>query len=160
MFAARQPRFFWIGLLFYVTSFFIVGVSGIRTSSGGPAFGFDCAFITLLFSWEQAKVLLHGLPPISDLIQYFSILISGWINLFFLAFVVISMTGIRPRVGIAIRNAILLMIRSCWIVLHHEHLLPREGYFLWTIGMLFALFSANSTHSVSQEVSATSGVCP
>jgi len=145
MSAAHQPRLFWVGLLLYAVSFFLVAVSGIQTSSGGPAFGFECAFTTLLFSVEQAKVLVHELPSISDPIQYFSVLISGWINLVFLAFVVVSTIGNRLRLGNIIRNAILLMIPFCWIVFHHEQLFPREGYFLWTFGMLFTLFSVDLT---------------
>ena len=39
----------------YVLSFLLVAVVGVRTSSGGPALGYDCAWATLLFSWEFIK---------------------------------------------------------------------------------------------------------
>jgi hypothetical protein len=35
------------------------------------------------------------------------------------------------------------MAPFCWVVFHYENLYPREGYFLWILGMLLALFSPN-----------------
>jgi hypothetical protein len=41
-----------------------------------------------------------------------------------------------------LRNVILLMLPFCWIVFLYRHIYPREGYFLWTGGMLLVLFSS------------------
>jgi hypothetical protein len=145
----RQPRTFWIGLLIYALSFIFVAVANLRTSSGGETFGFHCAYATLLFSWEQAKALLHvptflhGLASISKPLEYFAFLVSGWINPFFLTFVVMAVLGRGKRLGEVLRIAIPFMVPFCWIIFLYEHLLPREGHFLWIAGMLLALFSAN-----------------
>jgi hypothetical protein len=143
MLVTPQPKLFWIGVLLYLVSFFVVAVAGVQTSSGGPAFGFDCAFTTLLFSWEQVKAFAHGLHAISRPLEYFSFLVSGWINPLFLAFIVIAARGGKTKRGTFLRAAILLIAPFCWVVFYYEHLYPREGYFLWIIGILLALFTVN-----------------
>jgi hypothetical protein len=73
--------------------------------------------------------------------ELFSVVVSGWINVFFLSFVTISLSGPAALVRKALRTAILLTIPFCGIVLYCEHLLPREGHFLWIAGMMLALLS-------------------
>src|SRR2546426_10882820 len=133
----RHARQFWIGVLIYVLSFLFVAIAGVRTGSGGPALGYDCAWTTLLFSWELIKSGPRGLSSMSAL--DFSFAVSGWINIVFLAFIAIVLSGRANVARKALRTAILLMIPFCWIVFHYERLLPREGHFLWIAGMVLAL---------------------
>jgi len=36
---------------------------------------------------------------------------------------------------------VVVMIPFSCVVFHYEHFYPREGYFLWVLGMLLALFA-------------------
>jgi len=80
-------------------------------------------------------------------LESFSFAVSGWINIVFLVFIAIALSGRANVAAKALRTAILLMIPFCWIVFHYEHLLPREGHFLWITGMVLALFSNRNATS-------------
>ena len=141
----RHARQFWIGVLIYILSFLLVAVAGIRTSAGGPALGYDCAWTTLLYSWELIKWVLDGMSWIPARLELFSLAVSGLINILFLVFIALALSGRVDSVRKVLRVAILPLFPFCWIVFHDEHLLPREGYFLWVTGMLLALFSNRNT---------------
>jgi hypothetical protein len=51
----------------------------------------------------------------------------------------------------------LLMIPCCWVVFHDEKLYPREGHFVWIIGMLLVLFSSTRTLTSRAPMSSTQG---
>jgi hypothetical protein len=73
--------------------------------------------------------------------QNIPVLISGWINVAFLATVAIGWrSGNGPAFRI-LRTTTLVMIPFCWSVFGHEHLYPREGHILWIASMAGALFS-------------------
>jgi hypothetical protein len=40
-----------------------------------------------------------------------------------------------------LRIVILIFLPFSWVVFVTRHIYPREGYFLWSIGMLLTLFS-------------------
>jgi len=69
-------------------------------------------------------------------------IVSGWINPVFLAFVCINVFGGKAWMANVLRAIIPLMIPFCWVVFHYQHLIPREGHFLWIVGMLLVLYSA------------------
>lgn len=77
----------------------------------------------------------------SDAIKFYSLLISGWINPLLFITIVLMLRSRFPRPCATLKIVILLMIPFCWIVFYHEKLYPREGHFLWVIGMLLMLFS-------------------
>jgi len=75
-------------------------------------------------------------------LEFFSLLISGWINpLFLITIILMSRKRFSQPIAI-LKIIILLMIPFCWIVFYYEKLYPREGHFLWVIGMLLTLFSS------------------
>jgi hypothetical protein len=139
---ALQRIVFWTGLLLYVASFF-PGIFGYRlvavkthnpTTIGGyyEFTGFDCAKAALLGPWEE-----HGPRDVSD----FSLLISGWINPLLVITVFLALWKKYPRATAILRIMILLMIPFCWVFFYYTESYPREGHFLWVIGMLLMLFS-------------------
>jgi hypothetical protein len=120
-----------VGVLLFALSFFLIAVGPGR---GDLAIGFVCAYFTLQYSVLGAKALLH--PSASAIAHYFSYSVSGWINPFFLL-------NLRKPTR-TVRNLLLAMMPFCWVVFYDENLFPREGYFLWTLGMLLTLFSIKS----------------
>jgi hypothetical protein len=129
----RQRIVFWTGLLLYVASFFLIAVVGLR---GGET-GISSAQAALLYPWTHLNGMLLRKNPL----EFFSILISGWINPFFLITIILMSRKQFPQTIAILRIIILLMIPFCWIVFYYEELYPREGHFLWVTGMLLTLFS-------------------
>jgi hypothetical protein len=127
-----QNRLVWLGLLIYVTSFFLTAVVG-RGFSFVSVRGYDCAYVSLVAPW--------GEDYRNSLARAVSLEISGLINLVFWAAAVLILRGTHRRLVRALRIAILLMIPFSWIVFYVEQLNPREGYFLWIAGMMLILFS-------------------
>jgi hypothetical protein len=127
------------GLSMYVASFFLWAV---RDSGwiAGPVRGYFCAELTLVSPFsEDGRSQLHEKP-----IEYFSILGSGLINPLFLVTFFLQLFKVRPRAVIVLRNLAILMIPLCWVVFYYEGLYPREGHFLWIVGMLLALFATSN----------------
>jgi hypothetical protein len=125
-------------MLAYAVSFLLIAVS--RGASAVP--GFWCAYLTFVRPLEVGRRAFDG-----KTIEYIAFLMSGWINIAFLA----SMT-IRWKYGNGqgfriLRTITLAMIPFCWIVLYHERLHPREGHILWVVAMALALFSRSASSS-------------
>lgn len=123
---------FWTGLLLYVASFFLIAV--VAGSSTVP--GIYCANIALRGPWTIGNAMLRSNP-----LEFSSLLISGWINPLFLITIILMSREQFPQPIAILKIIILLMIPFCWIVFCYEELYPREGHFLWVIGMLLVLFS-------------------
>lgn len=142
-----QPKLFWIGIAIYVASFFTAAVAH-RWPGSAPARGYSCALGALTLPWGRNNPF--GPSGIFEhrMFEYFAVLISGWINLAFLvtAFLIISIKLSR-RAMVILRTLIGLMIPFCWVVFHYEQSYPREGHFLWLLGMLLVLFSAKAKDS-------------
>ncbi len=152
--ATGRPKLFWIGLLIYVFSFFLVAVAGQRVLSG-PARGYHCASYAFLLPLQAPR----GESLTHNLLEFISLLISGWINPVFLIAVALFLNGRHKRSFTILRVIIFLMIPFCWIVFFYEGLYPREGYFLWIMAMLLVLFSDSPMHR-STEVGVLSAGCP
>jgi hypothetical protein len=133
----KQNRLFWLGLLIYIASFFLTAVVG-RGLSFVSLRGYDCAHVSLVGPWTEDYR--------NSIIKAVPLEISGLINLVFLAAVVLISRGTHQRLVRALRIAILLMIPFTWVVFYIEQLIPREGYFLWILGMILALFSARQSN--------------
>lgn len=123
------------GILMFAVSFILPAVSQSGSSSGIP--GIVCATNTLRVPWtKDGTSLLHQAP-----VQFFSILLSGWINPLFLVSLLLILIKPRWIVVSLLRYAVTLMFIACWVVFHQLHLYPRQGYFLWMLGILLALYS-------------------
>ena len=99
--------------------------------------GYLCAYMTMVLPWTSDGVRMLQHEPV----DYFAILISGWINPVFLITFVLLMINPRNRVAGILRIVLIFMFAACWIVFYYEHLRPRLGYFVWTAAMLLALFA-------------------
>lgn len=123
-----------IGLLLYVISFFLIAIahSAIR--------GYFCAGFALEVPWSQNALGHQGVFE-GRLFEWVALLISGWINPFFIAATVFLCFGRPSRMGSVLRIVVILMIPFCWVVFHYEDIYPREGHFVWIAGMLLVLFS-------------------
>jgi hypothetical protein len=123
------------GIVMFAVSFVLPAVSQSGSSAGIP--GFVCATDTLRIPWTHDGVsLLHQAPG-----QYFSLLLSGWINPLFLVSLLLILIKPRWIFVSLLRYAVTLMFVSCWIVFYQVHLYPRQGYILWMLGILLALYS-------------------
>lgn len=130
---AKESRILWTGPAIYAVSFFLVGVRRPE-SGGGPVRGCSCAWTSLVLPWTGIDLWSQGVGPI----LMPAALIAGWINPIFVAATVVSLTQ-RRRLFAVFRIVVLLMFPACWIVFFFGFW-PREGYFIWTIGMLLVLF--------------------
>lgn len=95
--------------------------------------GYACAGWALVAPWFvrpwSGGALLVFVP---------AALISGLINPVFIA-ALVALLKQHWRLFRVLRVFVLLMLPFCWITF--EILRPREGYFLWTLGMLLVFFS-------------------
>jgi hypothetical protein len=125
---------FVIGFALYAGAFFLPAVF---EAGSAPLRGYDCALVTLIQVWtHDNRALIHEEP-----VTYISLLVSGWINpLFLLTAIFTAFRKARKLAGI-LRILVLVMIPFCWIAFHNVKVRPREGHFLWIIGMLLVLFS-------------------
>jgi hypothetical protein len=128
----RRRHVLWIGLSLYALSFFLVAVKD--SSFGITMRGYECALNTFVGPWEPDA---HSYGRFS----FLSLLISGWINPVFLTSAIfILLSRMQPLVAVS-RILVVLMIPFCAVVFHYEGVYPREGNFVWIVGMLLVLFS-------------------
>ncbi|HEV2963595.1 MAG TPA: hypothetical protein VG649_17340 [Candidatus Angelobacter sp.] len=126
---------FWSGLLIYLVAFILPAISA---PDSPPLQGYRCAlFVTIMQPWNhENQALLHDQP-----LRYIPMVMTGWINPLFLVTTILIL--LRKATAVAIlRIIVLLLIPFCWVVFHYENVRPREGHFLWVLGMLLVLFSA------------------
>lgn len=125
------------GLTIYVVSFFL-WATGDRIPTASPLRGYFCAYFALLFPWgRDGWGFLHDRP-----FEYFSLLISGWINPLFLGAVVVGFWIPRSSAAFVLRVLTSLSIPFCWVVFAYEGFYPREGHILWIAGMVLTLVAA------------------
>jgi len=122
-----------VAVFAYALSFGLVAVSSKGSVS---ATGFACAYYTL--------VALHRFPRDHMNVVW---LMSGWVNIVFLAALAMRWWEGNRRPFKILRTITLLMIPSCWIVFYDGRLFPREGHSLWVASMVLALFSEGSSSS-------------
>jgi hypothetical protein len=139
MLAAHQPRLFWIGLFIYVASFFLAAVGQSLPGSRSIP-GYSCAFFALVDPIQSPLHRYGGIYEHKEF-EYYSMIVSGSINLAILGFVGLIVCGHKSWVANVLRILVPFMIPFCWVVFHYQKFYPREGYFLWTLGILLVLFS-------------------
>ncbi|MGC2419987.1 MAG: hypothetical protein WA434_19755 [Candidatus Acidiferrales bacterium] len=87
-------------------------------------------------SFARDQVLFKG-----GFVEHLSLFMSGCVNPVFLVAAALGFSGGHQRSMAVLRIVVILMIPFCWIVFHYESMYPREGHFVWIIGMLLVLFS-------------------
>ena len=148
---------FWGGLSLYVVSFWLTAVEWpsaqaqlyAHNASKHPSIAgwtFDAFLTPLIF------IHWHGSMGVEDLtIRNTSFFLNGWINPFFLLAVILMLLDKTPGLVRALRYVLVPMVAFCWITLFYQHAWPREGYLLWTIGMLLVLFSSGLQKRFTRE---------
>lgn len=133
----RVKKMILIGIGLYAVSFILPAIGGAAvTAPSGWAPGYHCAWLALVMPFGALRSNFRY-----EHLEYFSMLISGWINPVFIIALAVGIQRRLARLFIALRTALLLMIPFCWIVYYKEASYPREGHFVWILGMLLALFS-------------------
>jgi hypothetical protein len=135
---SRKKTLFWIGMAIYAVSFALVAVAS-RWPGGGLMRGYQAAFFSIWGALSENPLSDHWLFQDAKFV-YVSLLISSLINPLFLVILTLAATGYQQAVAI-LRIILLLMIPFCWVCFNWQHFYPREGYFLWILGMALALFS-------------------
>ena len=123
-------------MLAYALSFAVAAVS--RRGPGIP--GYQCAYYAFVTPLLMDSDRIGG-----KTVVYIALLISGWINLVFLAALAMRWREGNRRPFKILRTITPLMIPFCWIVCYDAHVYPREGHVLWIVGMVLALFSDSSS---------------
>jgi hypothetical protein len=127
-----------VGIAMFAYSFKLPAVkeaSASASSSGVP--GFTCATITLQMPWSKdGRGLLRESP-----LEYFAILLSGWINPAFVVALLAVLVKPTWRPAVMLRYVVTGLQVFCWIVFVQLHLYPRQGYLVWVFGILLALYA-------------------
>src|ERR1051326_6851066 len=138
----RSEKVVLFALLIFTLSFFLPAI-WIPHVTPHTETGYWCAYVTLVFPWGS-----DGLKELSSApVEYFAILLSGWINPLFL----ISMLLLRRKNGgkftRTLRIVIICLFPACWVVFATEHVSPSIAYFIWKAAMVTALFSGSFSAS-------------
>lgn len=139
-----------VGIVIYVSSFFLPAVGSSNPYEPGKTYLAD--WVLFWFFWPIIYLHSHSLDYfLSDLtVQYASLVLNAWLVPLFvivLAFLVVDRT---PRLNRILRYSVLLLVPFCWLLfLRPQNYYPREGYVLWTAGMLLVLLSGNVRDGIS-----------
>jgi hypothetical protein len=133
----KQPsKLFWIGLLLYAFSFFL-----LATCSRMP--GFLCAFFPFVYPRaETTDGLFRNMRRTLEPLPFLSLLISGWIHPVFALTVFLELSEQHERTASILKIVLLVMMPFTVVFFatcNGDD--PREGYFLWFASMLLARFS-------------------
>jgi hypothetical protein len=139
---------FWFGLALYVASFFLPSIVNFN----GPVPGWASLQATGLIALIEIKDLLHGDPPVLPYFEIFSVFVVALINPIFWIYAAASL--FRPQGPVVLISRILVpfMIPFCWVIFHYQWFRPREGHFVWILGMLLVLASGYSVHRPSSPI--------
>lgn len=145
---SQERTLLWVGLLIYTLSFALFW-GGCHVPGCGPSRGYFAAFFSLVLPLKEnpfsGRWLFHDM-----VFEYVALLISGWIKPVFLIVVALMLRGRYQRTVATLRIIVLLMFPFCWVVFYHYGFYPREGYFLWLLGMVLVLFSSSVMSLISR----------
>jgi hypothetical protein len=144
-----------VAMAIYVASFFVSAVGRVYGGRVSPDIvGYECASMTLLSPWTPDALKSFPENPL----LFIALVFSGWINLVFLVAIGFLLKKRITSATTMLRTALLLMMPACWIVFYQEHATPGLGYFLWTGGMVVAIFSVSLERERVQQVEQASCV--
>jgi hypothetical protein len=132
---------FSVGLLIYVASFWLTAIVGPGVGTLKPPSIASLAIDSLLIPMIHIHQYSFGVFLEDLTLKNVSFASVGWINPIFLITMVLVLVDKTPRLSTILRFIVLLFVLLCWIALIYRDFYPREGYFLWTAGILLVLFS-------------------
>ena len=135
---------FWAGFLVYAVSWFLPAVGPDAPFQPGDRHLFE--WVAFWFFWPAIYIHWHDVDTfLSNLtIHNASLVLNAWVALFFFIVAGFLAVGSTPRLNRILRYFTLTLIPFCWFAfIHPRTYYPREGYVLWTAGMLLVLLSAN-----------------
>lgn len=127
------------GLALFAFGFKLPAIKEIARpgTTGNTLIGYNCAALALRLPWgKEGITFLH-----SDPVAYFAVLISGWINPFFLLGLLVLLVRPQSRLNWVFRVLLPLMFVACWIVFQKIHFYAYTGFYVWMCGILMVLFS-------------------
>lgn len=137
---ALKWTFLLAGIALFAISFKLPAIREVAkagTPASGSFTGYECAVLALIQPWGKEGLTLLR----SDPVNYFSVLLSGWINPVFVIAVLVLLIRPAARVNWAFRVALPLMLMLCWVVFYKIHYSASVGYWVWMAGILLAMFS-------------------
>jgi hypothetical protein len=152
----RSQRVLLVALIVFAVSFFLPAI-WISHATPSTLPGYWCAYTTLVAPWKSESMKELRAGPV----EFFAILLSGWINPLFLITMVLSQRVTAKKLARSLRTVVLFLLPACWVVFFQEHVYPFVGYFIWTAGIVVALFSTSfssrSSGSDQQKQAASAG---
>jgi hypothetical protein len=134
----RSEKVLLFALLIFTISFFLPAI-WIPQVTPHTQTGYWCAYATLVSPWTADGLKdLHTAP-----VEYFAVLLSGWINPLFLISMLLSRREKTRRLSRILRAIVLCLLPACWVVFATERVYPFVAYFIWTAAMITALFSGS-----------------
>jgi hypothetical protein len=132
---------FWVGFLIYAASFWLTAIVGPAVGTIKPPSMADLAIDSLLIPLFHIHQYNFG-TTLEDLtLKYASFASVGWINPIFIITMILMLVDRTPKLSTIFRCIVLLFVPLCWVALIYRDVYPREGYFLWTAGIVLVLFS-------------------
>lgn len=131
---------FWVGFSLYVAGLFLPAVGGQGVYAPKPPSSLGWAVDSFYFPFVY--IHWHGFQSflVNSGFDHISVAISGWINPIFLVTVLLLLMGKASRITSLLRYVVLFLIPFGWIAFMDEHVHPREGYFLWLVGVFLVLY--------------------
>jgi hypothetical protein len=137
----KERMTFRIGLVLYVGSFFLIAVIGNE-----PAPGYGCAYFSLVYPLALlVETLSRGSAFLFEekIVGYIALLLAGWTNIVFILAVVFGRFSRSRRAFTSLRVVAVALMPFSWVALYEFDAYPREGHFLWLLGMALVLLSGN-----------------
>ena len=127
------------GLALFAVSFNMIAVKEVSNKGNTAGFlGYKCATLSLSAPWGgKDSVTMRKESPL----QWFSLLISGWINPAFILGLLVMFAAPNQLWALVFRCLIALMFVACWVFFYKVHLVAAQGYYTWMAGILLGLLS-------------------
>jgi hypothetical protein len=138
-----------VGIAVFVLAFFLQAVTmqgsgaGSGTGAGpgsgpgsGPMAGWFCAWIALMAVGAHFKTGVQGLEAQNVLLA-----LSGLVNPLVLIYLGFSFSERFARLRLGLAIAIAACLASTWVFFCLAKFLPREGHFLWVLGIALIVAS-------------------
>ena len=137
----RSRLAFWVGLFLYLISFCLTAVRGDSFSAAGSPSIASWTFEEFLF--PLIYVHRNSVGSFLEELNFanVSFLLNAWINPLFLLTMFFVLVERASRLVNILRYMTLLLIPFCWVTLLYQRAYPREGYVLWTLGMVLVLLA-------------------